>query len=126
MTSFNLTEGYVAGFIDNVGGFSIKNVKGRKKSHPSYKIVCKKENLPKLIILEKIIDWFFEEHDIGFSKFEHGKLITFQIERHYDLERFLFWHYKNCQLPKKNMDEVIKLVKEHNLKTSVPKSIDKP
>jgi hypothetical protein len=96
---------YVAGFIENVGGFYI--LRGKT---PQFKIVIQKSNFDKLKTVSFILDYLLVKEGIKFNSWESLDKHIYQLTNMVMLEKMIDFIERECLITKKSQDEVKNLI----------------
>jgi hypothetical protein len=115
----SLNKGYVAGFLETLGGLYVKKLLDRtpgKCTYPLFRIVCHKDT-EKAFIVDKITEWFYIHHRLKFNRYDlNNNMIVFQVETFSGMEKLIRFMKQNCYIERKNQDKVEKLLAEYKIR----------
>jgi len=105
-----INKDYIAGYLENVGGFYAMDSKTRRLKTPQFKMVIQKNLKTKLQLTKKIIKYFKENEDINFNFWSDNEKVVWQITRFDEIDRLLNFFRENCYLEKTNQQEIREII----------------
>ena len=119
-----LTNEYIAGYLENTGGFYIMNINDRKTQTPQFKIAVQKHIIDKVKLTENIVKFLRDRYNINFNQWDDGTQFVWHTTSRPNLKRLIEFMTFNCRLDKRNLKEVIDVIAKADAKENKKKAKD--
>jgi hypothetical protein len=101
------SKDYVAGFLENVGGFFIRTVHNRKP-YPVFRVISR-ANSQHAEVTSAVFTWLWENERI-YSSVMGGKSEVRMINRVESVKKLIDFMDSNCRIERKNLKEIKELI----------------